>query len=75
MRPPPTITPPDLIPKLFGGIAPDNRIKPPKKQSKSHPQQQPTTYKYINDLTSAMFNIHGAKKNKVYGKLGFFRPL
>ena len=74
-NPPPTITPPPIPDYLYGAFAPDQRIKPPKPRAKKSASPKKGTFKYINDLTSAMFNIHGSKKNKVYGSLGFFRPL
>ena len=73
-NPPPTITPPPIPDYLYGAFAPDQRIKPPKPKAQKAAPPQKGTFKYINDLTSAMFNIHGSKKNKVYGSLGFFRP-
>jgi hypothetical protein len=74
-NPPPTITPPPIPNYLYGAFAPDQRIKPPKPRAKKSASPKKGPFKYINDLTSAMFNIHGSKKNKVYGSLGFFRPL
>ena len=74
-NPPPTMAPPPIPNYLYGAFAPDQRIKPPKPAPKKPAPPKKGTFKYINDLTSAMFNIHGSKKNKVYGALGFFRPL
>jgi hypothetical protein len=74
-NPPPTMAPPPIPNYLYGAFAPDQRIKPPKPAPKKPAPPKKGTFKYINDLTSAMFNIHGSKKNKVYGSLGFFRPL
>ena len=74
-NPPPTITPPPIPNYLYGAFAPDQRIKPPKPKAQKSAPPQKGMFKYINDLTSVMFNIHGSKKNKVYGSLGFFRPL
>ena len=74
-NPPPTIAPPAIPNYLYGAFAPDQRIKPPKPKAQKAAPPQKGPFKYINDLTSAMFNIHGSKKNKVYGALGFFRPL
>ena len=74
-NPPPTITAPPIPNYLYGAFAPDQRIKPPKPKAQKPAPPPKGTFKYINDLTSAMFNIHGSKKNKVYGSLGFFRPL
>jgi hypothetical protein len=74
-NPPPTITPPPIPNYFYNTVAPNQRIKPPKPKAQKAAPPQKGTFKYINDLTSAMFNIHGSKKNKVYGSLGFFRPL
>ena len=74
-NPPPTMTPPPIPNYLYGAFAPDQRFKPPKPKAQKAAPPQKGTFKYINDLTSAMFNLHGSKKNKVYESLGFFRPL
>ena len=74
-NPPPTMTPPPIPNYIYGPFVPDQRIKPPKPKAQKPAPPQKGTFKYINDLTSAMFNIHGSKKNKVYRALGFFRPL
>ena len=73
-NPPPTISAPPIPNYLYAAIAPPNRIKPAKKQAKKGPATPKGTFHYINDLTSAIFNLHGNKKSKASG-LGFFRPL
>ena len=69
------MTPPPIPDYFYNIVAPNQRIKPPKEPAKKAEPKQEGTFKYINDLTSAMFNIHGKKKNKIYKALGFFRPL